>query len=415
MKIDWLKPLVGRPGLFATVHLDATPSAEAGEKDIANRWRAARRALEHQGAPTAVLDALEDAVRRPSHEGGERGRVLVADVDGVLVDRMLRHAPTAPTAVWLPVPALLQAALAADEAVDALCVAVDRAGADFWSCDAEGRDAGRRETYTAPHDEVSKTSSPGTKRATIESRAEDTWERNAAAVAAEIDRRVAQERPEVVLLTGDVRAVKSVRSDLGQAAAVRVVEVPGGGRGGAGVHADAFAAAVEDALDSYRERRREVTLAEYRQDQGREEGAVTSVDDVVAVLARGQVKELVLSEQLVTEATSALATTGADGGIVLDGLLGGRRLWIGPDPMHVARTRADLEGLGVHDGLQELPATSALLRAAIAQDAGLTFAPEGSVELVDGVGATLRWHDGATPREVAATMSGDGARFAVPR
>lgn len=415
MKIDWLKPLVGRPGPFATVHLDATPSAEAGEKDIANRWRAARRALEHQGAPTAVLDALEDAVRRPTHEGGERGRVLVADVDGVLVDRMLRHAPTAPTAVWLPVPALLQAALAADEAVDALCVAVDRAGADFWSCDAEGRDAGRRETYTAPHDEVSKTSSPGTKRATIESRAEDTWERNAAAVAAEIDRRVAQQRPEVVLLTGDVRAVKSVRSDLGQAAAVRTVEVSGGGRGGAGVHADAFAAAVEDALDSYRERRREVTLAEYRQDQGREEGAVTSVDDVVAVLARGQVKELVLSEQLVTEATSALATTGADGGIVLDGLLGGRRLWIGPDPMHVARTRADLEGLGVHDGLQELPATSALLRAAIAQDAGLTFAPEGSVELVDGVGATLRWHDGATPREVAATMSGDGARFAVPR
>lgn len=415
MKIDWLKPLVGRPGPFATVHLDATPSAEAGEKDVANRWRAARRALEHQGAPAAVLDALEDAVRRPTHEGGERGRVLVADVDGVLVDRTLRHAPTAPTAVWLPVPALLRAALAADEAVDALCVAVDRAGADFWSCDAEGRDAGRRETYTAPHDEVSKTSSPGTKRATIESRAEDTWERNAAAVAAEIDRRAAQQRPEVVLLTGDVRAVKSVRSDLGQAAAVRTVEVPGGGRGGAGVHADAFATAVEDALDSYRERRREVTLAEYRQDQGREEGAVTSVDDVVAVLARGQVKELVLSEQLVTEATSALATTGADGGIVLDGLLGGRRLWIGPDPMHVARTRADLEGLGVHDGLQELPATSALLRAAIAQDAGLTFAPEGSVELVDGVGATLRWHDGATPREVAATMSGDGARFAVPR
>jgi hypothetical protein len=414
MKIDWLKPLVGRPGPFATVHLDATPSAEAGDKNVANRWRAARRTLEHQGAPASVLDVLEDAVLRPTHEGGERGRVLVADDEGVHVDRVLRHPPAAPTAAWLPVPALLPAALAADEAVDALCVAVDRAGADLWSCDAEGRAAGRRDTYTAPHDEVSKTSSPGTKRATIESRAEDTWERNAAAIAAEIDRRVAGAPPEIVLLTGDVRTVGGVRQALSVPTAARVVEIPGGGRG-AGVHPAAFAAAVEDALDSYRERRREGALAEFRQDQGREAGAVSSVDDVVAVLARGQVKELVLSEQLVTDAASALAATGEGSGLALDGLLGGRLLWIGPDPMHVARSRADLESLGVNHGLQELPASSALLRAAIAQDAGLTFAPEGSVELVDGVGATLRWHDGATPREVAATMSGDGARFAVPR
>ena len=416
MKIDWLKPLVGRPGPFATVYLDATPSATAGDKDVANRWRAARRTLERQGAPGPVLDDLEEAVLRPTWEAGARGRVLIADADGVLVDRVLRNPPAAATAVWFPVPALLQAALAADEAVDALCVAVDRAGADYWCCDAGGRATGGRETYTAPHDEVSKASSPGTKRATIESRAEDTWERNAAAVAAETDRRVAEARPEVVLLTGDVRAVKAVRAALGQETSRRTVEVPGGGRG-AGVHAAAFAAAVEDTLDSFRERRREVTLSEYRQDQGREEGAVSSVDDVVAVLSRGQVKELVLAEQLATDAGAALVAAGAGNGDTsrLDGLLGGRRLWIGPDPMHVASTRTDLESLGVTAGLEELPASSALLRAAIAQDAGLTFAPEGSVDLVDGVGATLRWHDGATPREVAATMSGDSERFTTPR
>ncbi|GAA1726970.1 Vms1/Ankzf1 family peptidyl-tRNA hydrolase [Isoptericola hypogeus] len=416
MKIDWLKPLVGRPGPFATVYLDATPSAVAGDKDVANRWRAARRALEQQGAPGGVLDELEDAVRRPTREGGAHGRVLIADGEGVLVDRVLRNPPATASAVWLPVPALLQAALAADEAVDALCVAVDRGGADFWCCDSGGRATGARETYTAPHDEVSKASSTGTGRATIESRAEDTWERNAAAVVAEIDRRVAGSRPEILLLTGDVRTVKAVRSALGQDAARRAVEVPGGGRG-AGVHAAAFSAAVEDALDSYRERRRELALAEFRQDQGREEGAVTSVDDVVAVLARGQVKELVLSEQLAADAGAALAQASAGPADTsrIDGILGGRRLWIGPDPMHVATSRGDLEDLGVAAGLEELPASSALLRAAIAQDAGLTFAPEGSVELVDGVGATLRWHDGSTPREVAATMSGDGDRFTTPR
>ncbi len=416
MKIDWLKPLVGRPGPFATVYLDATPSATAGDKDVANRWRAARRTLERQGAPGRVLDTLEDSVLRPTREAGARGRVLIADEGGVLVDRVLRTPPAAATAVWFPVPVLLQAAFAADEAVEALCVAVDRSGADFWRCDAQGRPVCGRESYTAPHDEVSKTSSPGTKRATIESRAEDTWERNAAAVAGEVDRRVAEVRPEVVLLTGDVRAVKAVRAGLGQEAARRALEVSGGGRG-AGVNAEAFAENVEDALDSYRERRREVTLAEYRQDQGREEGAVSSVDDVVAVLARGQVKELVLAEELATDAGAALVAAGSGNGDTsrLDGLLGGRRLWIGPDPMHIAASRADLESLGVTDGVEELPASSALLRAAIAQDAGLTFAPEGSVDLVDGVGATLRWHDDATPSEVAATMSGDNERFTTPR
>ncbi|MFE6969661.1 hypothetical protein [Isoptericola sp. NPDC057653] len=415
MKIDWLKPLVGRPGPFATVYLDATPSAEAGDRDVANRWRAVRRSLERQSAPTEVLDELEAAVLRPTRVAGTHGRVLIAGDGGVAVDRVLRNPPAVATGVWLPVPALLQAALAADETVDALCVAVDRSGADFWPCDAVGRPGGARETFEGPNDEVSKTSSTGTKRAIIESRAEDSWKRNAAAVAAEIDRRVAEGRPEVVLLTGDVRAVNLVRAELGQEAGRRAVEVAGGGRG-PGIRADSFEAGVEDALDSYRERRREVVLAEFRQDQGREEGAVSSVEDVVAVLARGQVKALVLSEQLALDAAAVLtAPSNGAGGADLSGLLGGRTLWIGPDPMHVATSRSDLEDLGVTDGLEELPAPSALLRAAIAQDAALTFAPEGSVDLMDGVGATLRWHDDGTPKEVAATMSGDGDRFTTPR
>ena len=357
MKIDWLKPLVGRPGPFATVYLDATPSAEAGDRDVANRWRAVRRSLERQGAPASVLDALEAAVLRPTRTAGAHGRVLIASDAGVAVDRVLRNPPAVATGAWLPVPVLLQAAQAADEAVDALCVAVDRSGADFWPCDAGGRPGGARETFEGPNDEVSKTSSTGTKRAIIESRAEDSWKRNAAAVAAEIDRRVTEGNPEVVLLTGDVRAVNLVRAELAQEASRRTVEVAGGGRG-PGVRADTFEAGVEDALDSYRERRREVVLAEFRQDQGREEGAVSSIDDVVAVLARGQVKALVLAEQIAIDSTSALAASagGAGGAGGADGLLGGRTLWIGPDPMHIATSRADLADLG------EFRTTSAYVR-----------------------------------------------------
>ncbi|WP_402467562.1 baeRF2 domain-containing protein [Isoptericola aurantiacus] len=411
MRIEWLKPLVGHPGPFATVYLDATRSVEAGDKDVANRWRSVRRSLVKQGAAEEVLADLDEAVDRPTRVRGPHGRVLIADADGVLVDRVLREPPSVMAGVWHQVPSLLQAARSADEAADALCVAVDRLGADFFPVGSDGYPAGPRESFEGPHDEISKTSSTSTKRATIESRAEDSWQRNAEAVAGEIDRRVAQQRPEIVMITGDVRAVPLVRAALGQQAREATVEVPGGGRDD-GVHQGAFAESVADALDSFRERRREQVLAELREGLGREAGAVTSIDDVVQVLARGQVKHLVLSEQLADDAARALrswvdspAESPGPGG-----LLNGRRLWIGPDPLHVAVARGELTGV---DDPEELPAASALLRAAIGQDAGLVFAPEGSVDLRDGVGATLRWHDGGTPHESAATMSGDDGRVST--
>ncbi|MEU4365623.1 hypothetical protein [Promicromonospora sp. NPDC023987] len=392
MKIDWLKPLLGHQGPFATLHLDATPSEQAAERDVESRWNAARKDLAQQGAPAGVLDAIEEVVRRPTRAPGPHGRVVIADGTGVLVDRVVNNPPTTSTGSWAQVPALLQAALAADESVELLKVAVDRQGADFLRAGQGGK---VHSTFQAPHDEIEKSGSNEVKRARIESRAEDSWERNAAAVAAEIDRQVAETRPELVLLTGDKRAVPLARAALTSPTAERVVEVSGGGRSGGGVHEGAFAERVAEALDSYRERRRERVLAELRQELGRESNAVTSVDDVVAVLARGQVKELVLAEEYGTGNSP----------------MNGRKLWIGPDPMHIAGSRSDLEAVGVTEQLEELPASVALVRAAVGQDAGLTFAPEGSVELMDGVAATLRWHDDGTPTEALASMSGDERRL----
>lgn len=392
MKIDWLKPLLGHPGPFATLHLDATPSEQAADRDVEGRWNSARKDLAQQGAPSAVLDVLQEVVLRPTRVPGPHGRIVIADDTGVLVDRVVNNPPTVTTCTWAPVPALLQAALAADESVELLKVAVDRQGADFLRAGPSGKE---HSTFQAPHDEIEKSGSNEVKRARIESRAEDSWERNAAAVAAEIERKVGETRPELVLLTGDVRVVALVRAALTAPTTENVVEVSGGGRSGGGVHEGAFAERVGEALDSYRERRRERVLAELRQELGRESNAVTSVGDVVAVLSRGQVKELVLAEEY-----------GAGGSP-----MNGRKLWIGPDPMHIASSRSELEALGVTGQLEELPASVALVRAAVGQDAGLTFAPEGSVGLMDGVAATLRWRDEGTPTEAIASMSGDDQRL----
>ncbi len=51
-----------------------------------------------------------------------------------------------------------------------------------------------------------------------------------------------------------------------------------------------------------------------------------------------------------------------------------------------------------------------MLRAAVAQDAGVTFALEGAAALADGIGAVLRWTDPATPHEAAPSYASDRGR-----
>src|SRR5690606_35565932 len=119
-----------------------------------------------------------------------------------LVDRVLHTPPTSTTASWSRIPDLLQTIRAADESVELLMVTIDRQGADFLRAGLDGRS---HCSYAAPHDEIVKSSSPSTKQARIESRAEDSQERNAAAIAGEVARQVGATRPELVILTGDTR------------------------------------------------------------------------------------------------------------------------------------------------------------------------------------------------------------------
>ncbi|WP_448629760.1 baeRF2 domain-containing protein [Cellulomonas soli] len=384
MDLRWLKPLLGRPGPFTSVFLDATRADVAGDEEVLGRWRAVRRGLERDGAPAAVLDEIEERVGRPLGLSGPHGRVLVADAEGVRVDRAVTAPPTASTGTCGPVPVLLPAAQAADECTRYLLVVVDRQGADLtWSDGTGSRDA-ERWVVEGDHDALHKVRDGGLS----DKRAEDSWDRNAEVVAAEVDRQVASKEPEVVLLAGDVRAVALVRDAVGQTVRERLVDVAGGSRA-EGVHRE-FWHRVDECLEAFRWRRREAVLARYREQQGRGSGAVTALDDVVAVLQRGQVSELVIS---------------ASGG------LGARTLWVGPEPLELAVSEAELAAIGVQGPVRSMPADAAVLRAAVGQDAGLTLVDDGQVELVDGVGAVLRWSDGSTPSEAVPTQSSDQMRL----
>jgi len=395
MHLHWLKPLLGRPAPFVTVHLDASPAEVAGESGPVDRWRSVRRDLERDGVPAALLDEIGERVASPDGRRDAHGRVLVADAEGVVVDRVLRAAPARSRGTFGPVPDLSPVLRASDESVCLLLVAVDRTGADLRWADAD-EDGGTREpsaeTVDGGHDDVHKVRDGGLERRG-QTRAEDSWQRNAEAVAAVVDKRVREKHPALVVLTGDVRAVALVRDALGQHSRDLVVEVPGGGRG-EGIHQEAFAARVDDAVAEFRARRRATHVARYREARGRGEGAVTGLDDVVAVLRRGQVDELLVA------------------GDALDGALTERTMWVGPEPLQLATSRSDLAAIGVPEAAAyELPADVALVRAVLGQDAGVTFVETGDVDVVDGVAAVLRWADGSTPSESVPTQSADSRRL----
>ncbi len=396
MKLDSLKPLLHHDGPLTTVCLDVTRGDEAGDRELRARWNGLRRELERKGAPSGTLDAIEEVVLRPTHVPGNHGRYVVASGERILFDRVLADAPVRDEAFHDGSPSLLPAVRAADEAVRYLLVEIDRQGADLsWSGTESHAPETELDQVDGGHDVLHKVRAGGWSHRRMQTRVEDSWERNAEAVAAELERAVNEHRPELVMVTGDVRAVALLRDAVGHATAELLVEVPGGSRAD-GVNEGAFAAKLAEVLEAFRARRREAVVDRIREALGRGEGAVTELGDVVDVLRRGQVDELVILRNAAGDSVAHLNE---------------RSLWVGPDPMQVATTKADLAALGVADrDAQQLRADIAVLRTALAQDAGLTFALEGSIDLVDGLGALLRWTDAATPHEAAPSYTQDRRR-----
>jgi hypothetical protein len=397
MKLDSLKPLLDHDGPLTTVCMDVTRAEEAGDRELRSRWSGLRRRLEAAGTPHPTIEAIAEVILRPTHVPGPHGRFIVAAGDEILYDRVLAAPPVHEEAFHDGVPALMPAVQAEEEGARYLLVEVDRSGADLtWS----GTDTPAAEPagdhIEGGHDVLHKVrSSGGWSHRRLRSRVEDSWERNAEAVAAELDRAVVDHRPELVMITGDLRAVAMIRDAVGRPTADLLVEVPGGSRAD-GVKEDAFAANVHQVLEGYRVRRREKVVARMQEALGRGEGAVTALGDVVDVLRRGQVAELLLTIDAAGRPPA----------------LESRRLWTGSGPLEIGMRRSELASLGVLEAdAGQMRADIAVLRAATAQDAGVTFVVEDSVDLVDGIGALLRWTDQATPHEAAPSYTKDRNRL----
>ncbi len=381
-----------------SVVIDATRSDDGRNAVVLDRWADLQRSVTLDGAddvPRADADAVAAALERPTWVHGPHGRVLVAAGGEVLLDRVIPDPPTEGRAVLSDHAHALALAYAADAAARYLVVESDRAGAHLSLHEASavmGSQLLQDREIDGDHDVLTKVRpSRDLPRDRVNNRAEDSWERNAETVAAEVDRVMAREKPDLVLLTGDVRSTAYVEEALGAHAREVLVDVPGGART-EGVNSRAFAAAVDEAVTGFRMRRRQSVLDHVEQEIGREGAAVSGLEDVVAVLRRGQVTELVLDVGAVSSPRQRLAA---------------HRLWIGDAPLQLGTSAEELADLGVGEPRQ-VRADLALGRAATDQSAGITIAEQ--LDVADGVAALLRWTDAATPAETAFTQSGDAQR-----
>lgn len=367
MKLPWLKSALEQEGPILSVYLDTTRTDPNAAAELSIRWGQLRTQLTAAGAPTDLLNDVERTVLPPSAIGGRHGRAVLASGSEILVDRVLPVPPYQDLAHWGPTAALLPLLQLTPYAVSQLLIEVDRAGADLHlrapenpSIDKAPNGLGADESIDGGHDELHKArlgggSQHGWRTNNFEARVEDSWERNAEAVAAKVNKLVMEHKPDMVVLTGDIRAQSLLKDELRQEVLTRLHTAAGGTRG-VSLERDSFREELARITQAFIEQNQHDLADQFREQQARDAASIAGVDEVTLALERGQVEQLVFVP------------------------------------------------------VREPENIEQLLRQAILTDAGVSALQEDYASIPEGVGALLRWRDDTTPSNRASSMTGDPAR-----
>ncbi|NMA76399.1 MAG: hypothetical protein GX960_03950 [Actinomycetales bacterium] len=367
MKLPWLSPVLEQPGPLVSVHLDTTRTDPQAAGELEARWAQMRSRLAADGAPDDILSRIEESVLSPSPLGGRHGRPIFASDSEILVDRVLPAPPRQESAHRGEFPHLLPLLQLIPFAVSQLLIVVDRAGADLHLRAPENpsiahgpNGLGSDATVEGGHDVLHKASvgggpQHGWRADNFEARVEDSWERNADAVASAVEKVLREKRVDMVMLSGDVRAMGLLREALGRETRDRLIDVPSGARG-VSLERGPFREEIDRTTDEFITARQHELAARFRESQARDGASVGGALEVEQALARGQVEELVFVS--------------------------------GHEP----------------DGIEEL------LRSALATDASVSALDAETDGVPEGVGALLRWKDDSTPSNSIGSMSGDARR-----
>jgi hypothetical protein len=371
MNLSFLRPLYERRGPWVSVYLDATRATANGDDEVGLRWQALRATLLEQGAETATVDAVADAVQQHPYRPGDYGLAVFATAGEVALIEELSAPPSPDEAYSAPLPHVMPLLVQRGNDVPYVRVLADRTGADLESVSAGG--VPRRRTVTGgARFPLRKVHVGGWSHRHYLQAAEESWKRNATDVAAVTADLAAAVGAEVIVIGGDVRAVQMLTGRLPRRWADRVVRTDAGSRH-AGADEDALDDVTVQAIADLADRQTRDVIDRYEA-QHAAGVAGTGLADVVTRLQRGQ----------------------ADTVLLVDDPSSTDTLWVDlDDPTLVATDEELLRQSGVTEP-RRVRADAALVRAIAGTDADLVLVEPGAAQLPHGIGAVVRYADAST-------------------
>ncbi|WP_182873722.1 Vms1/Ankzf1 family peptidyl-tRNA hydrolase [Microbispora sp. H10670] len=355
MRLDFIRGLYEPGGPYASVYLDTDRSSEGAANVVQRRWAHLRELLAAEGAPPEALDPIGELMLDPVWAAP--GRAVFARRGEVVLTEPLACRPRRQTARWSPLPHVVPLLAQRGEHVPHIEVLADRAGGDV----AVVADGQRRElTVEVAEGPIQKTGAGGWSQRNFEREVEETWRRNAVAVAEVVEKEAHAIGAEVVVLAGDPKARALVTDHLAKDVVRRLTVAEHGSRApGADPHH--FRQETDAACRAWVDRRCAELLGAFAAGP-----AVAGLQETARALRDRRV-----STVLVRDDPSSTAT-----------------MWIGPEPTHLSTDPAELGAWGVEEPVRER-ADAALARAVAATDAQLWFVDH--IDSPDGIGALLRF------------------------
>ena len=173
-------------------------------------------------------------------------------------------------------------------------------------------------------------------------------------------------RPELILVSGDVRALQYLGEAMPKEWRDAYVEIEGGGRAPDGSE-EHLRERIDAQVARLAKDRSDAVMERFREELGQADLACQGVGPTLRALAAAQVEVLLVDDRPEDDRTA----------------------WFGPEPAHVAADPSTLQVVGV-DRPQEARLVDAALRAALGTGAAILVTPPvgGPAE---GMGAILRW------------------------
>jgi hypothetical protein len=301
MKSDRLASIYSDPGPFASAYLEVSRDQEQGDRIVELGVRAVAEELAAQGAPSGVVEEVQERLLRSTGQPAPISRFVVATERGVLFDELTRSHHAQPVVTWGPLPDVAAWLSDASRQLPFVLALVDHEGGDITTYAADDMKPEREASVGEPSKYEHKVRGGGWSHLNWQRSAETIWAQNAAEVAAEIERQV-RNGPELVILAGDVHSRGQVIADLPHTISAEVVILDRAGRPVDGGD-DALAEDVESALRDAVVARQLKLVHEIKERMGQGQSIAIGVRDVADALVLGQVDRLMLDPQAAAEFT----------------------------------------------------------------------------------------------------------------